>query len=143
VEKRFPKSKKTSGDHMTQQRRILLLTSRPDQLKPFIHALNQDRDSVVATVESIQETVKAIEKSVPALVIVDDQVQGLAGLDIVRHLINVNAFIQTAVLSELGQQEFHERSEGLGILSKLPLIPKEEEARKLIRLLRQVTTSLA
>jgi DNA-binding NtrC family response regulator len=139
----FLNLKKTSGDDMTQQRKILLLTSRPDQLKTFIHALDQDREIVIATVESIQETVRAIEKSVPALVIVDHQVLGVSGLDIVRHLINVNAFIQTAVLSELDQKEFHERSEGLGILSKLPLIPKEEEARKLIRRLRQVTTSLA
>jgi DNA-binding NtrC family response regulator len=125
---------------MTHQHKILLITSRPDQLKSFIHALDQDRE--IVTVESIQETVKAIEKSTPALVIVDDQVLGVAGLDIVRHLISVNAFIQTAVISELDQQEFHERSEGLGILSKLPLVPKEEDAQKLIRQLRQVATNL-
>jgi DNA-binding NtrC family response regulator len=126
---------------MTHQHKILLITSRPDQLKSFIHALDRDRE--IVTVESIQETVKAIEKSTPALVIVDDQVLGVAGLDIVRHLISVNAFIQTAVLSALDQQEFHEQSEGLGILSKLPLVPKEEEAQKLIKQLRQVTTSLS
>lgn len=128
---------------MTQQRKILLVTSRPDQLKTFIHALDQDKELVVATVECIQDAVKSIEESAPILVIVDDQVQGGAGLDIIRSLIGINAFIPTAVISELDDHEFHERSEGLGILFQLPLVPSEDDARILIRLLGQVTTGLS
>jgi CheY-like chemotaxis protein len=127
---------------MTIQGNILLITSRPAHQKEFVQALDQHEKITVITAESIQEAVLAVEKQPPILVVTDDQVCGLTGLDIVRRLIEVNAFIQTAVISELDDHEFHNRSEGLGILSKLPLIPGEGDALKLIKRLEQVSTNI-
>jgi DNA-binding response OmpR family regulator len=126
---------------MAVQRNILLVTSRPAQLKEFVQTLDRDKETVVVTVESIQEAILAAEELRPLLVIVDDQVWGVAGLDIIRRLIEVNAFIQTAVISELSDREFHNRSEGLGILSKLPLIPMKNDAQKLIKQLEIVAAN--
>lgn len=127
---------------MTIQGNILLITSRSAPLKEFVQALDQHEKITVITAESIQEAVLAVEKQSPILVVADDQVCGLTGLDIVRRLIEINAFIQTAVISELDDHEFHTRSEGLGILLKLPLIPGKNDVRKLIKRLEQVSTSI-
>lgn len=127
---------------MTIQGNILLITSRSARLKEFVQAFDQHEKITVITAESIQEAVLAVEKQPLILVVADDQVCGLTGLDIVRCLIEINAFIQTAVISELDDHEFHTRSEGLGILLKLPLIPGKNDVRKLIKRLEQVSTSI-
>jgi DNA-binding NtrC family response regulator len=127
---------------MTIQGNIFLITSRSAQLKEFVQALDQYEKITVITMESIKKAVLAVEKQPPILIVVDDQVQNTTGLEIVRRLIEVNAFIQTAVMSGSNDHEFHNRSEGLGILSKLPLIPGKSDAQKLIKRLDQVRTSI-
>lgn len=45
----------------------------------------------------------------------------------------INAMVNTAVVSPLSDEEFHEASEGLGILVRLPLEPGADEACELLR----------
>jgi len=53
-------------------------------------------------------------------------------------LLMVNALVNTAVVSPLADEEFHEASEGLGILCRLPLTPGAGEATDLLHQLRKV-----
>jgi hypothetical protein len=57
------------------------------------------------------------------LVIVDQQVGPVSGLDVIRQLLGVNAFVHTAVLSDMDDAAFHEQCEGLGVLCRLPTTP--------------------
>lgn len=123
---------------MNSQHIILLVTSRPAQLKEFSSALCREEKMTVMPVESAKEAIIAAREVKPVLAVVDDQVRGVSGLDIVRRLIEENAFIQTAAISELSEHEFHNRSEGLGILSQLPLLPEKGDALRLLELLGQV-----
>jgi hypothetical protein len=53
-------------------------------------------------------------------------------------LLSVDAFVHTAVLSDLDDTAFHDQSEGLGILCKLPILPGRQETRDLIERFRQM-----
>ena len=51
-------------------------------------------------------------------------------LSLVQKLLTVNALVNTAVVSPLSDEEFHEASEGLGILGRLPEEPGIGEASR-------------
>ena len=46
--------------------------------------------------------------------------------------------VNTAVISLLAEDQFHEQSEGLGVLSRLPLTPDAGDAAALLLKLRQI-----
>jgi CheY-like chemotaxis protein len=123
---------------MQKNRTIVLVTDRPEQLKGFFENLLQESALHVQVVESAQAAVEAVGYSAPLLVVVDHQVGTVSGLEIVRHLLSVDAFVHTAVLSDLDDTAFHEQSEGLGILCKLPILPGRQETRDLIERFRQM-----
>ncbi|MGD9210422.1 MAG: hypothetical protein PVI90_06575 [Desulfobacteraceae bacterium] len=127
---------------MTTQQKILLITSRPAQLNEFTQALCKDGDMEIVSVNTAKEAIATARELLPVLAIVDDQVGGVAGVDVIRRLIENNAFIQTAAISELSDKEFHNYSEGLGILAKLPLMPNKNDAQHIITLLKKVTANL-
>jgi hypothetical protein len=54
----------------------------------------------------------------------------MPGLDLVRRLLPINALINTAVISDLPPETFHEASEGLGIMAQLPPNPTTSNARE-------------
>lgn len=126
---------------MPAQAKILLVSSRPAQLEEFIQALSNNGRMAIVTVDTATAAMATVKEVLPVLAVVDDQVYGVAGLDIIRRLINVNAFMQTVAISELSDQDFHNCSEGLGILLKLPLLPGKNDARNLIAQLESVTAN--
>jgi hypothetical protein len=50
----------------------------------------------------------------------------------------VNAMVNTAVISPLAEADFHEVSEGLGVLGRLPEEPGESDAYDLLGKLKRV-----
>ena len=59
-------------------------------------------------------------------------------MDLVQKLLMVNAMVNTAVLSPLSGAQFHEASEALGILGRLPEEPDKSDAVELLYKLRKV-----
>jgi hypothetical protein len=51
-----------------------------------------------------------------------------------------NAMINLAVVSSLSHEDFHEASEGLGILVQLPPSPGEEDGSKLFETITQIVS---
>ena len=74
----------------------------------------------------------------PHLVIVDSEVPDTDPLGLVREIIRANAMVNTAVMSALSDDEFHEAAEGFGILCRLPLDPRAGEADCLMKKLRSI-----
>lgn len=131
----------SDGEPMSTQQIVLLITSRKDQLEVFTGALRADADIELITIDSAEESIEAAVRLVPVLAVVDQEVDGVSGLEIVQRLLEVNAFIYTAVLTDMDEALFHERSEGLGVLADLPLLPNEKDAADLLAKLRQVAPS--
>ncbi len=117
---------------------ILLVTSRSDQLASFEKALRSDPDVELITIGTAEEAIDAAVRLVPVMAIVDQRVPGGEALEIVQRLLSVNAFIHTAVLTDMDEALFHERSEGLGVLAGLPQRPDEKDAADLLAKLREM-----
>ncbi len=123
---------------MSNRQIILLVTSRADQLAAFEQALRSDANVELITIGTAEEAIDAAVRLVPVMAIVDQQVPGGQALEIVQRLLSVNAFIHTAVLTDMDAAVFHERSEGLGVLAGLPLRPDSADAADLLAKLREM-----
>lgn len=75
----------------------------------------------------------------PALAIIDAQLPDMAGLDLARRLVMVNAMINVALVSDAPAEAFHDVTEGLGILAQLPEVPEQETVPQLLADLAGVT----
>lgn len=117
---------------------LVLATSRPESLQAFAAALSSDPEVRLEQVDSGSAALLAVSASAPHLVIIDTDLPDFPSLDLVQKLLMVNAMVNTAVVSPLTEADFHEASEGLGILSRLPLEPDAGEAPGLLQKLRKV-----
>ncbi|MHB9075283.1 MAG: response regulator [Desulfobaccales bacterium] len=118
--------------------RIVLATTRPKALHAFAEALSSNPEVQLHQVTSRAEALEAARTSDPHLVIIDAELPDAAPLDLVQNLLMVNAMMNTAVVSPLSEEEFHEDSEGLGVLGRLPKEPGESDAADLLGKLRIV-----
>ena len=117
---------------------IVLATARPNAMQAFAAALAADPAVNLQRVISGAEALDAAHTTGPHLVIIDADLPDTAPLDLVQKLLMVNAMVNTAVVSPLSDEEFHEASEGLGILGRLPQEPGMSDAGELLQKLRAV-----
>jgi DNA-binding NarL/FixJ family response regulator len=118
--------------------RILVATARPEIMHPFSEALSADPRVRLQHVVSGAEALDAVRASAPDLVVIDLDLPDFKPLDLVSQLLMVNAMVNTAVVSPLSESEFHEASEGLGVLGGLPVEPGRSDAADLLEKLRKV-----
>ena len=74
------------------------------------------------------------------VVIVDEQLDDMSGIEFVKQLVKINPLVNTALVSTLSSDEFHEATEGLGVLMQLPMQPRESDAEVLLTVLAKIGT---
>jgi DNA-binding response OmpR family regulator len=118
--------------------RILLVSARRETFRSFTEGLSSDPEVRLECVTFGSEALSVVRTASPHLAIIDSELPETEALALVQELLRVNAMVNTAVVSPLSDEEFHEASEGLGILAHLALLPGKSDAEELLRKLRQV-----
>lgn len=118
--------------------RILIVTPNRSRLAEFAQTLIKNQDFQVAWVDCGQAAIADVMKHPPLGVIIDENLLGIPGLDLVRRLLPINALINTAMISDLSPEAFHEASEGLGIMAQLPPNPTESDALLIMTRLKRM-----
>lgn len=72
------------------------------------------------------------------IVVVDRQLDDMEGLALVNRLAENHPFVNTALVSSLSEHDFHEKTEGLGVLMQLPDPPNGKSAEKLLAHYRSI-----
>jgi len=117
---------------------ILLVWPDTETITEFSRGLAKS-DLKLIYHSSGQEAIQyAQENSNIILAAVAESLSDMRGLDFVKKLLAVNAMIGTAVASDLPHKEFHETSEGFGILQQLPLAPDKKTAKDLLTQLERI-----
>ena len=78
-----------------------------------------------------------------SLVIVDEQLDDMSGIQFVEQLVKVNPLVNTAIVGSLAEADFHEATEGLGVLMQLPLHPDERDAEALLSVLNKIAVLIS
>jgi DNA-binding response OmpR family regulator len=117
---------------------ILLVSARQETIHFFAQGLASDPEVHLNQVASGAEALSSVRTAPPHLAVIDSELPDTEPLPLVQELLMVNAMVNTAVVSPLSDEEFHEGSEGLGILAHLPLMPGKNDAVELLNKLRQI-----
>ncbi|MBR9987971.1 MAG: response regulator [Desulfosarcina sp.] len=84
------------------------------------------------------QALKTIKEQTVDLVVTDERLGDMTGLDLVGRLVAVNPMINSAAVSSLSKEAFHEASEGLGISMQLPPSPSRADGERLMAHLNQI-----
>ena len=84
------------------------------------------------------QALKAIVTQTVDLIVADESLGDMTGLEFVERLVAVNPMINSAVASSLSKAAYHNASEGLGILMQLPPSPDRADGERLMEHLSQI-----
>jgi two-component SAPR family response regulator len=118
--------------------KLLLVSQDINPFNELISALKEYNDVELGISASGEEALAMISGNAVDFVIIDEDLGDMTGLELVKRILKINPMIDSAVVSRLGHDEFHEASEGLGIMAQLPQQPGREDARRLIKTLKQI-----
>jgi DNA-binding response OmpR family regulator len=114
--------------------RILIASPNADALTDVLDAFSDARHAV-RVVATAEDAVKAVADAPPQLCVVDTGLPDADPFALVARIMRQNAMVNTAVVSTLSDEDFHEAGEGLGILMRLPPAPSQNEADALLKAL--------
>lgn len=117
---------------------VLIVAKNIKQFSTFIRGLQR-----LSTIELVEATTGAegflsLQGKQIDLVIVDEQFDDMSGIAFVKQLVKINPLVNTAMVSTLADHDFHEATEGLGVLMQLPVAPGEKDAEALLGILEKI-----
>jgi len=123
--------------------KLLLISPNKNSLQNLASALVEHADVDLSWAESGKNALEIVTDSAIDLVVTDESLGDMTGLEFAGRLLSVNPMINCASVSSLSPEEFHEISEGLGIMVQLPLQPGKEHAEELLQRLKDIKMLMA
>jgi CheY-like chemotaxis protein len=117
--------------------RILVVTQDKASMSAFKSGLEKNQVQTAWAGSGSNAIVKVAEGRFD-LVVTDENLGDMTGLEFIEKVISIKPMVNCAAVSSLLPDDFHEASEGLGILSQLPVRPGQEQAEKLLGQLKTI-----
>ncbi len=117
---------------------ILLVSTKADTLSGLASGLKGDNEVEIFQALSCQKALDLISGKAFDLFVVDENIAGVTGFECAGKMVSVNPVTNCAIVSSLSPKDFHEASEGLGVLMQLPVRPDEKQAEILIKRLKKI-----
>ena len=121
---------------------IILITSERKPFSEFVSALKKNDNVELSWASTGQEALEAISGNPVDLVVVDENISDMTGIEFMKKLLPINPMINCAAVSPLPPEDFHEASEGLGVLVQLPIRPGAVDAKDLLKRLKNIKNML-
>jgi len=118
--------------------KLLLVSPNKASLSGLASALVEHGDVDLSWAESGEKALDIASDTAIDLVVTDERLGDMTGLEFAGRLLSVNPIINCASVSHLSPENFHEVSEGLGLMAQLPVQPSKEDAEKLLECLRNL-----
>ena len=118
--------------------KLLLVSSDKDSFNGFEAAITKYNDVDLIRTDSGKKALTMAAESSLDLVVADENLRDMTGLEFAGRLIAVNPMTNCALTSSLSAEIFHEKSEGLGLMTQLPINPGQEDVQNLLEKLREI-----
>ncbi len=115
-----------------------LLASADRQPLSMFEAALQKKGIDTSWVDSCDAVLSRIANTTVDVVVVDTVLSDGDGLACLRRIVSTSPFMNTAAISDLDDEVFHEETEGLGVLMKLPSNPQPADADRFLDHLNRV-----
>ena len=116
---------------------ILIAGMDRSSMSAFKTAL-EESDAQTTYLESGREALLMVSEKVFDLLVTDEKLRDMTGLELIESVITSHPMLNCAAVSSLSPGDFHEASEGLGILMQLPVEPGNREADLLLEHLKKI-----
>jgi CheY-like chemotaxis protein len=123
------------NDHRTIK--ILLISRNKSALSELKSGLGK-KQVQTEWVESGSIALARIAQENFDLAVADENLADMTGLEFCEEVIAQNPMVNLAAVSTLSPADFHETSEGMGILMQLPVSPTQKHAEKLLNQLSTI-----
>ncbi|MBW2219738.1 MAG: hypothetical protein JRF40_09660 [Deltaproteobacteria bacterium] len=123
--------------------KLLLVTQDRDSLAGLASALENNDDVELLWEESGEKALAIAAETLVDLVVTEECIGDMTGLKLAERMLAVNPMINCAAVSTLSSKEFHDASEGLGLLAQLPAFPDKEQAEVLLQQIKNLKGRLA
>ena len=117
---------------------ILFVSSKKDSLSDLKRGF-KEHDTQITWVESCKDTLIILKKDKFDLIITNEKLADTNGIECIKKLISFNPMLNCAAVSSLSPDDFHEASEGLGVLMQIPKKPGKKLAIKLLDHLKTIS----
>jgi DNA-binding NtrC family response regulator len=118
--------------------KLLLVATDKNSLSDLASALLTHGDVDLSWADSGEAALNMISTTPVDLLVTEEKLADMSGLTLANKLLHVNPMINCAAVSPLSHKDFHEASEGLGLLAQLPLQPGAEQSERLLQLLSEL-----
>ncbi|PKN42731.1 MAG: hypothetical protein CVU60_05080 [Deltaproteobacteria bacterium HGW-Deltaproteobacteria-18] len=115
--------------------KVVILTGRRESLEDFVRGLGVDIDWA----EEATDVLNRAGAGNWGGVVVDAMTPGMDYKAFLMDLLRVNAMLNTVVITDMGEDAFHEDSEGLGVLCAVPAMPTSEHGEQVVTRLRRIS----
>jgi CheY-like chemotaxis protein len=122
--------------------KLLLVSPNKASLSGLASALAEHGDVDLSWAESGEKALDIASDTAIDLVVTDERLGDMTGLEFAGRLLSVNPIINCASVSHLSPENFHEVSEGLGLMAQLPIQPSKEDAEELLQHLRHLKSHM-
>jgi len=116
----------------------ILLVSQNKTTMSALNAGLEENDAHITWAESGSFALSMIAERSFDLVVTNEELGDMTGLEFIKTLIAQKPMVNCAVVSSLLPEDFHEVSEGLGVLMQLPANPGREYAEELLGHLKKI-----
>ena len=118
--------------------RLLLIGMENDKFTKIVNALQGDKNVELDHVDSGGSALASLAEKPVDLAVAAEELTDMSGLAFAAKLVVQNPMVTCALVSSLNKKDFHEVSEGLGILAQLPPEPDASEAASLVKKLSAI-----
>ncbi len=122
--------------------KLLLVSPNKASLSGLASALVEHGDVDLSWAESGEKALDIASDTAIDLVVTDERLGDMTGLEFAGRLLSVNPIINCASVSHLSSEDFREVSEGLGLMAQLAIQPSKEDAEKLLQRLRNLKSHM-
>jgi DNA-binding NtrC family response regulator len=117
---------------------ILLVSSDKNFFIDLESNMGKNVEMNISRAESGSSALSMISVNYFELVVTDESLSDMTGLNLVEKVILTNPMINCAAVSSLSAKDFHEASEGLGIIMQLPPRPDKTHAENLLQRINNI-----
>lgn len=114
-----------------KMKKILIASTDFNKFKKIEDVFTAKGEYSISKSETGKDTLEKIREDYYTLAVLDEKLPDSTGEKLAEEIIKINAMTNTTLVSDLSDHDFHEATEGLGILMKLPKVIDEEKAQEL------------
>lgn len=131
------------GDEPTVKKieTVAIVTNDRKRFSELAQSLQDARSWIVRWIASVSEARQAAAGSALDVMVLDEEVDGIANIGLARDIVMANPMLTLALVSPLPADAFHEATEGLGVAAQLPRRPGKEDALGLAETIEKICFS--